>query len=105
METLLMIVTVVALALAIGMSVLAWRLIRENRWRSAARAEALQAMAAEPHAHYDHRWVPDERFTEIEDEPAGAVVFAAAAARPSGAPKRRWLALAIVAVVMAALAS
>ena len=47
METLLMIVTVIALALAIGMSVLAWRLLRDNRLRSAARAEALQAMADE----------------------------------------------------------
>ncbi len=47
METLLMIVTVIALALAIGMSVLAWRLLREHRRRSDARAQILQAMAAE----------------------------------------------------------
>ena len=47
METLLMTVTLVSLALAIGMAVLAWRLLREDRQRSAARAEALEAMAAE----------------------------------------------------------
>jgi hypothetical protein len=46
METVLMIVTVIALALAIAMAVLAWRLLRENRQRSAARAEALQELAA-----------------------------------------------------------
>jgi hypothetical protein len=46
METVLMIVTVIALALAIAMAVLAWRLLRENRQRSVARAEALQALAA-----------------------------------------------------------
>src|SRR5207244_11153870 len=47
METLLMIVTLVSVALAVGMSVLAWRLLREDRRRAAARADALEAMAAE----------------------------------------------------------
>jgi len=50
METLLMIVTLVSLALAVGMSVLAWRLLREDRRRAAARADVLEAMAAESDA-------------------------------------------------------
>lgn len=58
METVLMIVTVIALALAIAMAVLAWRLLRENRQRSAARSEALQALASTE---------SDERFTAIDD--------------------------------------
>jgi len=60
METLLMIVTVVALALAIGMSVLAWRLLRESRRRSAARIEALQTLAEAEDG--------PERFASLEDE-------------------------------------
>jgi hypothetical protein len=60
METLLMVATVVAMALAIGMSVLAWRLLRENRQRSTARVEALQAMAAADE--------PPARFAALEDE-------------------------------------
>jgi uncharacterized membrane protein len=45
METLLMVVTVVALGLAIGMAVLAWRLLRDDRRRAVARADALRALA------------------------------------------------------------
>jgi hypothetical protein len=58
METVLMIVTVIALALAIAMAVLAWRLLRENRERTAARAEALHAMATAD---------GDERFAALDD--------------------------------------
>jgi hypothetical protein len=111
------------------MSVLAWRLIRENRWRSAARSEALQALAAEPHGGERFTTLDEEELISLRDsrparlqfdlpvspprkhaarrefEPAAEVVFAATMARPSGAPKRRWLALAVVAVVMAAAVS
>jgi hypothetical protein len=45
METVLLVVTMVALALAIGMSVLAWRLLRGDRDRATARADALLTMA------------------------------------------------------------
>jgi hypothetical protein len=45
MESALIIVTVVSLGLAVGMSALAWRLLQEERRRSAARAAALHAMA------------------------------------------------------------
>jgi hypothetical protein len=148
-----MIVTVIALALAIGMSVLAWRLLRDNRLRSTARAEALLAMAAEDE--------PEERFSTLDDdegpeawdlaraqtatgpakagpydraEPAGWTaggrgvrlqpdqrglsasrrprpapvaepLFAATVTSRPGAPSRRWAALAIVGIVMAALVS
>jgi len=47
MESVLMIVTLVSLGLAIAMSLLAWKLLREERLRSLANAEALQAMAAD----------------------------------------------------------
>lgn len=140
METLLMIVTVIALALAIGMSVLAWRLLRDNRLRSAARTEALQAMAAEDE--------PEERFSTLDDEgleawdlrleedpptvvvrprpqalpqnstrgglsesrrprpaPIAEPLFAATVTSRPGAPSRRWAALAVVGIVMAALVS
>ena len=47
METVLMVVTLVALALAIGMSVIAWRLLRDDRQRSNVRADALREMAGD----------------------------------------------------------
>ena len=47
METTLMIVTIIALALALGMSGVAWRLLRENKHKTAARADALRQMAEE----------------------------------------------------------
>src|SRR5262245_6748207 len=46
MEAVLLIVTIVSLMLAIGMSIVAYRLLREHRERSMARVEALGAMAA-----------------------------------------------------------
>src|ERR1041385_6361573 len=48
METVLMGVTIVALALAIGMAAIAWRLLRADQERAAARAETLLAMATGP---------------------------------------------------------
>ena len=45
MESMLLIVTVVALSLGAVMSFVAWRLLRDTRARSAARVEALQALA------------------------------------------------------------
>ena len=47
MEFLLIGVTVVSLGLAIVMSVVAWKLLRTERQRSAARVEALDALAEE----------------------------------------------------------
>jgi len=48
MESMLLGVTVVSLALGGLMTVVAWRLLRESHGRSAARVEALQSMAYEP---------------------------------------------------------
>ena len=66
METVLMVVTVVALALAIGMSALAWRLLREDRLRSDARVEVLRAMATDPE-RADPR-EPADQFLLLDDE-------------------------------------
>jgi hypothetical protein len=48
MESMLLVVTVVSLALGGLMTVVAWRLLRESHGRSAARVEALQVMAHDP---------------------------------------------------------
>jgi len=137
METLLMVVTVITLGLAIGMSGLAWRLLRENRRRSQARVEALQAMAAETEVETAPRYAMlededrDAWDLEIEPEPAPVkpalrpaarppvrvakprrplapepeVTFGATVAAPTGAPPRRYLALAVVGLAMAAVVS
>jgi hypothetical protein len=152
METLLMVATVVAFALAIGMSVLAWRLLRENRQRSHARVEALQAMASssEPPARFatlDDEDVRDDLEDAAQDEALGSwdlglsqagtgsgagrrlqaasrspqpavrrqptdarkpspeVTFGAGVQVHRGAPPRRWLALAMVGLLMAAAVS
>lgn len=72
MEFVLVIVTIVSLSLAVAMAALGWRLIRDNRARSAARVEALEALAAEtPMPVADI--APRARFSTIEDEPEPAV--------------------------------
>ena len=48
METLLIAVTVLSLAMAIGMAVLTTRLLREDRARADARVAALTQLSAEP---------------------------------------------------------
>ena len=48
METVLMIVTVVALALAIGMSVMAWRLLRESHHRLLLKPDAPELLLWPP---------------------------------------------------------
>src|SRR5262245_60625286 len=45
MEALLVAVTVISLGLAVTMSVVAWTLLKAERQRSAARIEALEALA------------------------------------------------------------
>ena len=74
MEFVLMIVTGVSLALAVGMSVVGWLLLREGRQRSAARVEALQSLAM------------DEGVDAVE-EPA---VFAAEAPAPMAYEGESW---------------
>jgi len=103
MDQLMWVVTFVALSLAVGMSVIAARLLRGDQRRSAARVAALESAAYE----FDD----DAEFEEADAEDASpafddfrepdAVMFAAA--EEPKAPSRRWLALAAVAVVMAGL--
>lgn len=46
MESILIIVTTVALSLAVGMTLMAWKLLRDDRRRSALRVETLETLAA-----------------------------------------------------------
>lgn len=129
MELALSVVTLVSLALAISMSVVAWRLLREQRLRSAARVEALAALAggediAEaaltapvlaapimaafelkppyvPAAAGRSDWDAEFRQVDAETEVDTARVEMFEAAAVPGAPARRWLALAVVALMMA----
>ncbi len=104
MQLTLMAVTLVSLALAIGMAVLAWKLLHEDRQRSAARSEALQAMAmAEDEEDEEAGLDARGRFTAIDDEletaPRPDPIFAAVPRQASG---RRWPAVAALLVVAAA---
>lgn len=105
MDMLMFAVTGVALALAVGMSIVAVRLLRGERHRSAARVLALEAAAFDDIEYRDDEDAcPPEPWQgrEIEiDLPPSDVMFRAT--DEPKAPGRRWLALAAVAVVMAAL--
>ena len=119
METVLMVVTLVSLALAVGMSLLAWRLLREDQQRSHARSDALREMAAadeipstrtgddgDAEAEWDTPRAPAARQVIERPRSARPEVFASApepmfdATDERGAPGRRWAALAAVAVIM-----
>jgi hypothetical protein len=124
MDALMLVVTGVALALAVGMSIVAVRLLRGERSRSAARVAALEAAAFDDVEYQEPERAPDraayrspdrlqervhERPSEDirfrEEEPEMDVAAAGAmfgATDEPKAPSRRWLALAAVAVVMAA---
>lgn len=79
MEFVLVIVTIVSLTLAIAMAALGWRLIRDSRARSAARVEALEALASEtPVADL----APRARFLTIEDDVTDLPIRTTPAARP-----------------------
>jgi hypothetical protein len=74
MESLLLIVTVVSLALGAAMSIVAWRLLRDNRDRSAARVEALQVLA---------------RVTDTDSAPADSTPASTSTLAPALAPPMR----------------
>jgi len=109
MDVLMLGVTGVALALAVGMSIVAMRLLRGERHRSAARVAALESAAFDDLEFRDpvddvdeplaRRWI-DEADEEPIDVPTGPMF---AATDEPAAPGRRWFALAGVALVMAAL--
>lgn len=102
MDVLMLGVTGVALALAVGMSIVAVRLLRGERHRSAARVSALESAAFDDIEYRDSRHTGDEDEREIEIDLPTGVMFSAT--DEPKAPGRRWLALAAVAVVMAGLA-
>ena len=81
MEAFLLIVTLASFSMALITSAAAWKSVREDRERTAARVHVLKTLA-------------------FEGETPG--MFGAAVER--GAPNRRWAALAAVGVVMASVA-
>jgi hypothetical protein len=113
MDVLMVGVTVVALALAIGMSVVAARLLRGERNRSAARVSALESAALDEIDILDEADPIDEPMMRLrderdeDDEPEMRIDHVTGpmftATEEPKAPGRRWLALAGVAVVMAGL--
>ena len=104
MDQLMWVVMFVALSLAVGMSVIAARLLRGDRRRSEARVAALERAAYE----IDEELADDAPDDAVDFEPVfddfrtpDTAMFAAT--DEPNAPPRRWLALAAVAVVMAGL--
>lgn len=97
-------VTLVALAMAVGMSIVAMRLLRGDRRPNAARVSALEAAAFGDEAHDIGVAFDDVTLTEptIDNfrEPTPAMFVATDA---PGTPQRRWLALAGVATLMIAV--
>lgn len=105
MDVLMLGVTGVALALAVGMSIMAVRLLRGERHRSAARVSALESASFDDIEYRDDEDAcPPEpwhrREIEIDLPPSGTMFRATDEPK---APGRRWLALAAVALVMVAL--
>jgi hypothetical protein len=90
MELMLWVVLVVALALAVGLAVLAWRLLRGDRQRTQGRAAMLRQLAFEPAADVEPQW---------RDATMPPMVFATVSR--TQAPTRRWMAIVVVALFMA----
>jgi len=104
MDQLMWVVTFVALSLAVGMSVIAARLLRGDQQRSAARVAALESAAYPLDDEAEGEAGDDTRDFEpvFDDFREPDPVMFAATEEPK-APSRRWLALGAVAVVMAGL--
>jgi hypothetical protein len=104
METLLLVVTLVSVALAVSMGAIAWRLARDARVRSAARVSALRAAAG------GDGWLEPARSDDaLPIQPQDATLPAveklfAAADEPAGVSRQRGLAwaAAVLLVVLAA---
>ena len=106
MDQLMWIVTFAALTLAVGMSMIAARLLRGDRRRSAARVAALERAAFEDDSVFESEAPVTADAADVYDEPAfddyrepSAALFAAP--DEPQAPSRRWLALAAVALLIA----
>ena len=89
MELLLWVVLVAALALAVGMAALAWRLLRGDRRRTEARAAMLRHLAFEPEAELEPRW---------QDAAMPPPVFATRGHAPP--TTRRWMVVVAVMLVV-----
>ena len=94
MDTMMWAILGGALAIAVGMAVVAWRLLRSDRDRTEARAAMLRQMAFEPEPAFQERAFQTPTFATIE--PA----FSATAERETP-PTRRLMAVAVVIVFMA----
>lgn len=124
MEPTLVAVTLLSLGMASAMSIVAWRLVREERRRSAARVARLAELAArddrDPRAEprlparpnaappVDPLDRPLRQTPPIEDEPPAAETAPApgelfAAAAPASGGSRRALVLAVAAVLVVAV--
>lgn len=99
MEPALIVVTLMSLAMAVAMSVIAWRLLREERRRSAARVAALADLAEQ-----EERREPLGRTLPVAaSEPEAAVTRASDLfATREPATSHRALALAVAAVLIVA---
>ncbi len=102
MEWMLWVVVVATLALAVGMSVLAWRMLRGDRRRSDARAAMLRHVALEEAEPFDAGEFESEAGPEIRWQDAAMPPPVFAAVEQSRAPSRHWVVGAVV-VVFAAL--
>jgi hypothetical protein len=94
MDTMMWVILAAAVAIAIGMAVVAWRLLRSDRERNDARAALLRQMAFEPEPLLQERAFQTPTFAPIE--PA----FSATVER-SAPPTRRLMAVAVVVAFMA----
>src|SRR6516165_5924947 len=117
MEMMLIVVSLVSLAIATAMSVVAWKLVRDNRQRSDARVDALETLAfgdesaglvpalatgpiAEPAR--PKRVATAARFSAIEEPEATPPTEAILEPRLElGTTTRRWYALVGAATLMA----
>ena len=101
MESMLLLTTVLALVVAMAMSLVAWRVTRDEKRRTAARVTALSTAAFGPAA--DPQPVTEvTRFATVDEAPLGSAaarpVLGSATDRPSSGGRQR--ALAIVAALL-----
>jgi hypothetical protein len=90
MDIILLGITIVSLVVALVMSVAAWRLMRDEKQRSAARVAALSVAANEPSlvnrpAGFAQAPAPSAAFEQFQDEPAVRTVTRAPWTSPSTA--------------------
>lgn len=98
MESLLVVVMVLALVLAVGMSLFAWRVLRRDRSHTDARVAHLRAMAAEQEPEWDEPAFRHEPEAEVTYE--APHLFSAAAPPPA---RTSWSALVAVVVLFMAV--